>query len=179
MKKTSLIIIVIALAALSRLIPFQYNFSPVAAIALFGGAFLNRRLALFIPVLSLFIGDLIMAMTKGPAYSGYFSSGQFIPVYLCICAMALIGGSYLKKHRSAGHVLGTAAASSLFFYLVTNLTYWYQGAMYPMNFQGLVMSYAAGLEFYKWTFAGHIVYTSVLFGGYHLLERSKPEFVRS
>jgi hypothetical protein len=179
MKKTPLIITIILLAALSRLIPFQYNFSPVAAIALFGGAYLSRRMAVFIPILSLLIGDVIMALTKGEAYSSYFSSGQFVPIYLCIIAMALIGGGYLKKHPSAVPVLATAAVSSLFFFLITNLTYWYQAALYPMNFQGLMTSYAAGLEFYKWTFAGHVVYTSILFGGYHLLTLTRPNFVKA
>ena len=45
--KTKVIAVMIGAAALSRLFPHPYNFSPIGAMALFGGTYIsNKRLAL-------------------------------------------------------------------------------------------------------------------------------------
>src|SRR5207247_2925737 len=47
-------------AAASRLIPHPPNFTPIAAIALFGGAqFSSKRAALLVPLAGLFLSDLV------------------------------------------------------------------------------------------------------------------------
>src|ERR1035437_7161951 len=48
-------------AAASRLIPHPPNFTPIAAIALFGGAqFSSQRAAFFVPLAGLFLSDLVL-----------------------------------------------------------------------------------------------------------------------
>ena len=60
MKKLNFIIILIGIAILSRLIPHPPNFTPITAIALFSTIhFKNKILTYLIPIIGLFISDLI------------------------------------------------------------------------------------------------------------------------
>ena len=48
-------------AAISRLIPHPPNFTPLAALALFGGAsFASKRAAFFVPSVGLVLSDLVL-----------------------------------------------------------------------------------------------------------------------
>ena len=49
--------------ALFRLLPHWPNVSPVAAMALFGGAYyIDKRLAFIVPFLALFLSDLFLGL---------------------------------------------------------------------------------------------------------------------
>ena len=65
----------IVLAALSRVLPHPPNFSPVEAMALFGGAYFARRgLAVLIPLLAMLISDVALK------WRGYLASpGSLLP----------------------------------------------------------------------------------------------------
>ncbi|MCV6605330.1 MAG: hypothetical protein OIF34_08485, partial [Porticoccaceae bacterium] len=61
--KTAFVVLLIVLAALSRLLPHPPNFSPLIAMALFGGAVIaDRKLALIMPLLALLLSDLILGL---------------------------------------------------------------------------------------------------------------------
>jgi hypothetical protein len=52
--------VIIAIAALMRIIPHPANVAPIAAMALFGGMYANRKYALVIPLLALLVSDSIL-----------------------------------------------------------------------------------------------------------------------
>ena len=53
----------IVAAAAFRLLPHPPNFSPIAALALFGGAqFADRRAAFLVPLTAMFLGDLMLGL---------------------------------------------------------------------------------------------------------------------
>ena len=55
--------LIIVLAAVTRLIPHPPNFTPIIAIGLFGGAYIqNRSLAILIPIGAMFISDLFLGL---------------------------------------------------------------------------------------------------------------------
>ena len=77
----------IVLAALSRLLPHPPNFSPVEAMALFGGAwYASRRVALLVPLAAMLVSDLALAWVHGGQYLDYFTSAGFWLVYLALLA---------------------------------------------------------------------------------------------
>ncbi|HLP32801.1 MAG TPA: DUF6580 family putative transport protein [Bacteroidia bacterium] len=176
MKRTHIIIAIVLIAAFSRLLPHPDNFSPVAAIALFSGAFLGRSLGIFIPLISLLIGDLIMG-SQDALYMEYLTSGQFATVYLSMILSSFIG-MYIGKTVSVTSVLSGAMASSLVFYLITNFAFWYSGLLYPMNASGLVLSYTNAIPFYKWTLLGDLCYSAALFGSYYFIQRSRLQLIK-
>ena len=57
-----------------------------------------------------------------------------------------------------------------YFFLVSNFGVWAGGTMYPKNFSGLITCYAAGVPFIHNTIISDVLFTTVLFGTYYLLQ---------
>lgn len=161
-------------AALTRVLPHPPNFSPIEAVALFGGAyFAKRQWALVVPLLAMFASDLVLGLVNGGIYWSYFASAGYLMVYACI-ALSTVLGFGLRGKVGAGRVLGYSLAGSLLFFILTNFGVWAFGSMYPYNGAGLVAAYVAGIPFFQWTVLSTLLYSAVLFGGFELLRRQNP-----
>ncbi|MFY8060683.1 MAG: DUF6580 family putative transport protein, partial [Arenimonas sp.] len=89
--------------ALTRLIPHPPNFSPVEAMALFGGAYFARKsLAILVPLVALFVSDLALGLLMGGEYFSYFVSAGFWLVYLTIAVLAVLGFGLRKRRHAPG-----------------------------------------------------------------------------
>ena len=164
----------ILVAALSRLLPHPPNFSPVEAMALFGGAyFANRAWAVAVPLVAMLVSDLALAAIMGGTYLSYMAGLGFWAVYLCI-ALSTVMGFGLRGKVGAGRVLGYSLAGSVLFFAVTNFTTWFGSTMYPQTGAGLVAAYVAGIPFFQWTVLGTLFYAALLFGGFDLLRERLP-----
>lgn len=155
-------------AALSRLVPHPYNMSPIAAMALFGGAVLtNRRAAIGVPLAALLVSDLCFQwFTQTPGFYGW---GQVVD-YSAFAAIALLGMT--MPSRKASWVLGYSLISSILFFAVSNLGTWmFAGgvAPYTHNTQGLVNTYVLAIPFFGNTVAGDLLYNGLLFGAFGLI----------
>lgn len=164
----------IVLAAFSRLIPHMPNFSPLAAMALFSAAHFQKKwIAFIIPLLSLWLSDLVL---NNVVYTAYYPSFTwFYPgFYWQYGSLLLIGflGFLFLNTISVKKVLGTAISASLLFFLISNFGVWLGSSMYPQNFAGLITCYVAGVPFLKGTLIGDLFYTSVLFGVFALLQHN-------
>ncbi len=147
-------------AAASRLCPHPPNFTPIAAMALFGGAyFADKRLALGIPLLALLLSDAVLG----------FHSGM-VSVYGSFALIVALGFG-LRSNRAVLPLAGTALAGSLSFFVITNFAVWAAGVLYPRTLAGLVECYMAAIPFFKNTLAGDAFYTTVLFGGFALAQK--------
>jgi hypothetical protein len=178
----TLITIVLA-TALFRLVPHWPNFTPIAAMALFGAALFERKwLGLVAPLAAMLLSDALI---------GFHSSMG--AVYLSFGLTWLLGVWALRpssrKNVNAGRIAGASIAASVLFYLITNLAVWYGSTFYPQTVQGLMTCYVAGLAFYNGTsfflngLAGDLFFSALLFGGYYLLQTRfgelKPVRVRN
>lgn len=154
-------------AALARLLPHWPNFTPVGALALFGGAyFLRRDTAFAVPMAAMLLSDALLGMTR---YGWEVWQSQLV-VYACFTATVLIG-MLLRNRRTFITVPAAAVASSVLFYAVTNFGYWYSETLYPHTAQGLLASYVAALSFFRNELAGNLFYTALLFGTFELAQR--------
>jgi hypothetical protein len=157
---------IVVSAALARLVPHPPNVTPVAAMALFGGAYLvNRRLAYLLPLAAMLLSDVILGFLL---YGTTLLRSQPV-VYACILATAAMG-RLIRNRRSAWQVGGVTLASSVMFYLVTNFAVWADGRLYARTWDGLMICYVAGIPFFRNSLAGDMVFSAVLFGGFILLE---------
>jgi hypothetical protein len=164
----------IVVAALTRLLPHPPNFSPVEAMALFGGAyFASRAVAVFVPLVAMVVSDLALAAIHGGTYFEYMSSAGFWLVYACIALSAVLGFG-LRGKVSGGRVLGYGLVGSALFFLVTNFGTWLGSSMYPQTSAGLAAAYVAGIPFFQWTVLGTLFYAALLFGGFALLRQQVP-----
>jgi hypothetical protein len=164
----------IVAAALTRLLPHPPNFSPVEAIALFGGAyFASRQWAAIVPLLAMLVSDLALGVLNGAGYASYPGSATFWSVYACV-AMSVALGFGLRGKVSGARVLGYSITGSVLFFLVTNGAAWLSDPHYPSNAAGLAAAYVAGIPFFQWTLLGTLGYSAALFGGFALLRRYVP-----
>jgi hypothetical protein len=171
-----LLLVLAVAAAASRVAPHPDNFSPLAAVALFGAAtFEHRRSAILVPLGALLFSDLLLQLTYLAGWQARwgFYAGQWV-VYTCILATVGIG-ILLRSHRTIVTTALATLASSLVFFLITNLVWVYgPDSLYPKNLQGLMASYQAALPFFRNSLAGDVFYVTLLFGSLGLVEAYFP-----
>ncbi|MEX0929726.1 MAG: DUF6580 family putative transport protein [Balneolales bacterium] len=158
-----ILFIIVLIAAAARLLPHAPNFTPIAAMALFGGAyFTDKKLAFVLPLLAMIISDVFLGF-----------HGVMTFVYLCF-VITVYMGIRLRNKVSFIPVLGGVLGSSVLFFIVTNFGVWLTGSWYPRSVEGLIMCYTAAIPFFHYTLAGTMVYSAILFGGFELLQRKYP-----
>lgn len=157
-------------AALSRLLPHPYNFSPIAGMALLGGAtFRNRKLAFLLPIGALFLSDLCFSLFTG--VSGFYGPSQVVN-YTAFALIVLLGMTAIKKIKVKNVILASLAASFLFF-ILSNFGVWLVAGgipPYTADGAGLLNTYVLGIPFFGNTLAGDLFYCGVLFGAYSLIK---------
>lgn len=146
-----------------RLLPHPANFTPIGAMALFGGAVLGRKYALVVPLAALFAGDLFLGFYGWKIMSAVYGS------FVLVGVLGLFTRRYAEMiHesplRGGSRVLGASLLGSILFYLITNWAVWAFGIMYPKTVIGLVQSYAMALPFFRNTIMGDLFFSGVFFG---------------
>ena len=164
-----------------RLLPHLPNFSSLSATALFAGAYMKQRYAIILSLLAIAISDYLLLYVN-PYGSPVINLSQIQPVRAMFHSTTLyvwgslvvsgVIGLWLRRHTKASNIVLAALATSLQFYLITNLGVW-AGGMYSRDAHGLFMSYVMGLPFLRWTLLGDLFYTTVFFGSYALANRAK------
>jgi hypothetical protein len=152
--------LIIFTVAVFRVLPHPPNVSPVAAMALFGGAyFSDKRVAFLVPFLALMLSDLILGLhdTMLYVYGGF--------------ALTVVIGFWIKKQMDTGRIAIAAVAASILFFLLTNFGVWVTSGLYPMNVDGLMQAYIAAIPFFQNSLMGNLVFTALLFGGFAALQR--------
>lgn len=163
---------IVLVLALSRLLPHPFNFSPIAALALFGGAhYRNRFAAWLIPLAAVWGSDLFL---------NFAFYGRFVPFYdgafitYSAFAMIVLLGSLALRRFSAKNLLLTSLSASVIFFLVSNFGVWAFSGMYPLNLTGVATCYAAAVPFFRNTLAGDLVYTFAVFYAFEFAQQQIP-----
>ncbi len=146
-------LVLIVIAAVSRLVPHVWNVAPVAAAAMLAGAIMPRKWAIGVPIVAMLISDSII---------GFYHMPVMLTVYACFAASALMG-SWLKDMKAV-KVLGTSLASSTLFFIATNFAVWATADWYEKSWQGLALAYTLAIPFFRNTMLGDFIFTVVLFG---------------
>lgn len=147
---------IILFAVVLRLVPHPPNFTPIAAMALFGGAYLDKKYALALPLVVLFISDIFLGF-----------HGTMVFVYGTFLLIGLMG-VWLSKHKNLRNVLLTTICSSVLFFVITNLGVWLEGRLYPRTLAGLIDCYVLAIPFFRNTILGDMLYVSLFFGSFEL-----------
>ncbi len=151
--------LIIAIAVVLRLVPHPPNFAPIAAMALFGGAYLNRRYALIVPIIAMIFSDFFLGFHN----TIVFVYGSFL--------LTGVLGLWVRNRRTAQNIIGVSIASSVAFFIITNFGVWLVGSMYPKTITGLLDCYIAAIPFFRNTLIGDLSYVGLFFGGYSLAMR--------
>lgn len=132
-----------------------WNVTPMAGVALAAGSIFSQPLlAATVPVAALAISNLLLPGYESMAMAAVVFAATAWPVLL---------GRFVRSGRWMA-IIGGALASSLVFFLATNLAYWWLMADYPHTAAGLLECFVAALPFYRWMPVGDVAWTAVLFG---------------
>ena len=145
------------------------NFAPVAAVGIFAGfMFRSKWMGLIVPLIGMLLTDYLFA--------GFYDMKVLALVYIGLAIPAMAGpwlAKSLQENNATGamkkllpflKVGGVSVGASLFFFFISNFGVWMFSGMYAKTVTGFTLCYASALPFFKYTFAGDMVYCIVLFG---------------
>jgi len=150
-----LALLLLSLGILSRFIPHAPNFTPVIAIALFGGVFLRRSQAVILPMALMVATDMLLGLHE-----------MVIFTWGSVLVISYIG-LWARKSPTFGKVLLASVGSAVLFFAVTNFGAWL--AYYPQTWEGFVTCYTLAIPFFRGTLASTLLYSALMFGGYEFL----------
>lgn len=157
------VVFVILLAALLRVatqgqIP---NFTPIGALALFGGAYLqDKRLAFILPVSAMLISDLFL---------GFHST--MIYVYASFVLIVALSRAINFGKVSIGRTVSSTLLGTLLFFIITNFGVWVSAGLYDMSLSGLTSCYIAAIPFVKYSLMGDVFFVTIFFGTFEIVRR--------
>ena len=152
-KKQIAIIAFMLLAVLFRLLPHLPNFTPITAIAIFGGLyFTNKTMAYLVPLFIMVMSDLFL---------GFHTISIF--VYAAFILVSFIGTRTKKPS------VFTILLSSISFFIITNFGVWLIG--YPKTWAGLVECYTLAIPFFRNSLLGDFFYSGVMILGFNYIQK--------
>lgn len=163
---------VIFIAALSRLFPHIPNFTPIAAMALFGAVYFEKKaIAILVPLATMFLSDVALELTTGWGFHN-----TIVYVYASFIATSFIG-FWVKRNTTVQTIAIGSITASVLFFIVTNFGVW-AASGFPGGITGLNTAYVMGLPFFTPTFLGDLFFNTILFGTFYLVQRKNPALIR-
>jgi len=154
-------LILVLLGASIRLLPHPPNFTPIGAIAIFGGIyFSNKKIAFLIPFLAMLMTDFFI---------GFAEIWITLSVYASFALITLIG-IWIRKNKNIFNIFGGTLLASSTFFVITNFVVWISTTWYTKNTSGLLECYFLALPFFKNTLLGDLFYVGILIGSYELIQ---------
>ncbi len=162
-------ILLILAAAISRVVMYPHNFSPIIGMAVFSGAVIkDRRFSFALPIVSMFLSDLMFEVFN--IAPGFWGWGQLVGYG--ILALITVFAFNLKK-ISVLNVAGFSIASSVIFFILSNLSFFLIDNpvyhTYTQDAGGFIDCYVKALPFFRTSLAADLVYSGLLFGTYYLV----------
>ncbi len=158
----------VLLMAADNMSPWS-NFSPVGAMALFGGAYLSNWRKFAFPLVALWVGDLFL--------SRFVFGGEWVLLYEgalwtygAIILMVLVGQWLLHNKVKVTNFLGASLLIVFIHWIVTDLGVWLEGSLYPKTLSGFIACLTAALPFERNLLGGTLVYGAILFGAWEWIK---------
>lgn len=146
----------VGLLIVSRVLPHLPNVTPLTGIALFGARYQSKLYAFVVPLIALFLSDLLL---------GFHSTIVF--VYASFVLSSYIG-LLMRRLNFLQYITLASVISSLQFFLITNLGVFLTTPLYEKNIEGLLNCYIAALPFFRNSLFGDLFYTAILCSFYEL-----------
>lgn len=159
---------IVLMAAIRVIMPTQgvftslAAFSPIGAMALYGGAYFKGYKKYVFPILTLWLSDIILNRFHYFGDWVFFYDG-FIWTYGAFVLMVIVGRVLLKKVNIVNFV-GSALLITFIHWIVTDLGVFLIGTMYPMTWTGWGACLIAAIPFEQNLLIGTLLYGTVMFG---------------
>ena len=163
-----------ALAVAMRFAPHGVNFNAIGALALFAGCYLSATEGALMALGAMALTDTLGHWLDVESM-GYYHRPTMMAVYFATALPSLLGWLLKKYQVNVASVFGSAVASSVLFFLITNFASWMDPMMgYAQTPAGLMNSYLMALPFAGNHFLGTILFAGAFFGAYALVRRQAP-----
>lgn len=178
-------VLLMAAFALSRwpgLLP--WNFSAFYALAFCGGVFLPRRLAWWLPLVTLAVTDVFLNFYH---QSQGYDAWQVYQLFNYVAAVVLIWlGTRFDPRAAMWKLVGGGFLGAVLFYLITNTASWlfnpFNNPEYVKTFGGWVLALTKGTagypetwQFFRNTFLSGGLFTALFAGAMRLGEALEPK----
>lgn len=162
-------------AAAFRLIRFEQftwaNFTPIGAMALFGGTYFKQKWKAYIMPLAIFVAtDWIINYAYFHELV-FFYEGAFF-VYLSFVLMVLVGS--LIQKVTVVNVIGASIISVVIHWLISDIGPWWYGSLYPRTFEGYITCLIAAIPYEKNLLIGNLVFGTILYGSFEWIQAKLP-----
>ncbi|TWR31265.1 hypothetical protein FPZ43_01960 [Mucilaginibacter pallidiroseus] len=156
------VIAAIAMRLVNTQVPALSNFTPVGAVALFGGAyFTDKWKAYLVPLITLVISDLLINYIYTSTFFAFYASSLWM--YGCFMLMVYIGS--LIRKVNIGSVAMASLAAVLIHWLVMDLPVVYG---IPFTWAGYGALLVKAIPFELNMLIADAAYGAILFGGFEL-----------
>jgi hypothetical protein len=164
----SLLLIV---AVLSRVVPHAAlpNFTAVGGSLLYFGARRKWR-EMVVPMAVLVATDFYLTLF---VYHYALRWQDYLPQWTWYAAAMVLGRILLRTRTTFPRFATAVILGPTSFFLITNFAAWLGNIRYPQNFSGLMMSYVAGIPFYRNDFLSTTIVAGLAFGVPVLVRRMR------
>ncbi|MGL4630923.1 MAG: DUF6580 family putative transport protein [Leadbetterella sp.] len=168
-KKIIGFLLIIVVSALTRVLPHEWNFSPILAIFVISAGLFQNNLRWIFPFAALLISDVFIQIQSG---QGFYTGIQY--VYISYACASMVSYFLFKNFTLKSTILTSLVASTVF-YIVSNFALFYPSSSvvdvaagkYPHSFEGIKASYLVSIPYFRNSIVSTTIY-SVLF--YFLVE---------
>jgi hypothetical protein len=166
--------LLVLIAAAYRAIPGRpWGFAPQFAMGIFAGSLIiNRKIAFALPLISLFISDVLYEMLHRFGYTeinGFYSG--MLENYLLIGSLTIIG-FFVNPDRIKSIAIGCLASPTIFFFASNSLTWFGNGGLQrPKTMSGFFQALIDGIPFYANSLMATFVFSAILFGSYQFISK--------
>ena len=151
---------------------FLSNFTPVGAMALFGGVYFNSKKAYLFPLATLWMSDVLLSrFVYGHDWKLFY--GGFYWIYGAF-ALMVIAGKVLQKNVSVKNILLSALAVTFIHWIVADIGVWMGSSMYPKNIVGFWACLSAAIPFERNFLSGTLLYAAMMFGAFEWMQSKYP-----
>lgn len=164
-----------------RILPLNVpNVTPIAAMALLGGLYLNKKwMAFLVPLAALFASDLILNNTVSrvffPDRTGFIVFADYMLWTYAAFALTVVLGFALMKSKGMTKILLGGFSASILFFLLTNFGTWLTAGIYPKNAAGLSACFGAAIPFFRSTLIGNMVFITLTVGSVEFYRARKSK----
>jgi len=155
------------------------NFTPIGAMALFGGCYFKGKWkSFFIPLFTLWLTDLLLNYFVYYHYWRWFYDG-FLWTYAAFALMVVIG-MFIKK-VSIKNVILASVIATLAHWIITDFGVWIghglditTGLAYTSDLAGFIKCLYLALPYEKYMLIGNFVFSGAMFGIFEWAQRKYP-----
>lgn len=134
-----------------------WSFTPIIAALLFFGAKMPRRY-LWAPVAAFAVTDLVLSRMYGAGFTT-----DLLVSWAFYAACVWLGSAALRENAKPARLVGASLASSVSFFVLSNLAVWAFWPTYPHTLKGLTACFVAAIPFYRNEPIADLLFTVVFF----------------